>query len=323
MAAPSALVLKCESCGAEAPHRVLRGKIGGKDEIVFEGTVKCPNCGRVSTVVTREPTPIEIPLIVSWLDKSERPSLEFSPEENVTVGEALDLGDSRIEVTAVAPKGRRVAAAIRAEVLARRPKVVALELEPARYQAIMSREPRRRGWSILGLLAQFQVRIADQYGVQVGDEMVAAARAAQEIGSEIVLIDEDSRGVLRRVWAEMSFRERVRLLASALGALFTRKERVEAELQRFYQDEQSFLREFATELPTAKRILIDERDAVMGRTLRQLEESRGGIVAVVGEGHVDGLVRHLAGVPVQVVHLEQLRAAPAGPNASVNVSVHL
>src|SRR5207245_7223133 len=116
IAAPSALVLKCEACGAEAPHRVLRGKIGGKDEIVFEATVKCPNCGRVSTVVTREPKPIEIPLIVSWLDKSERTSLEFSPEENVTVGEALDLGDSRIEVTAVEANGRPVPAARAKEV---------------------------------------------------------------------------------------------------------------------------------------------------------------------------------------------------------------
>ncbi len=116
MVAPSALVLKCELCGAEAPHRVLRGKIGGKDEIVFEGTVKCPNCGRVSTVVTREPKPIQIPLVVSWLDKSERTSLEFSPEENVAVGEELDLADSRIEVTAVEAQGRRVAAARAKEV---------------------------------------------------------------------------------------------------------------------------------------------------------------------------------------------------------------
>ena len=217
-----------------------------------------------------------------------------------------------------------IGAAIRAEVLARHPKVVALELDPVRYQALMSREPRRRGWSVLGLLAQFQARIADQYGVQVGDEMVAAARAAQEIGSEVVLIDEDSRMVLRRVWGEMSFRERVRLLAAAVGAFFTRKEKVEAELQRFYRDESSFIQEFASELPTAKRILIDERDDLMARTLRQLSESRGEVVAVVGEGHVDGLLRHLAGIPVQVVHLEQLRAAPpAGPNASVNVSVHL
>ena len=140
---------------------------------------------------------------------------------------------------------------------------------------------------------------------------------------EVVLIDEDSRVVLRRVWGEMSVRERIRLLTSALGAFFTRKEKVEAELQRFYRDEQSFLREFAAELPTAKRILIDERDAAMARTLRQLAESRGEVVAVVGEGHVDGLLHQLAGVPVDIVHLEQLRSAPAGPNASVNVSVHL
>src|SRR5438552_15591395 len=33
-----------------------------------------------------------------------------------------------------------------------------------------------------------------------------------------------------------------------------------------------FIREFARELPTAKRILIDERDAGMARSLRQLAE---------------------------------------------------
>src|SRR5256885_9689132 len=100
MAAPSALVLKCEVCGAEAPHRVLRGKIGGKDEIVFEGTVKCPNCGRVSTVVTREPKPIQIPLVVSWLDKPGRTSLEVSPGENVAVWDEHDLCDARVVATA-------------------------------------------------------------------------------------------------------------------------------------------------------------------------------------------------------------------------------
>ena len=116
MAAPSALVLKCEACGAEVPHRVLRGKIGGKDEIVFEGTVKCPKCGRVSSVVTREPKPIPVPLIVSWLEKSERTSLEFSPDEEVAVGEELDLGDTRIEVTAIESAGRRVEGALAKEV---------------------------------------------------------------------------------------------------------------------------------------------------------------------------------------------------------------
>lgn len=109
MVAPSALVMKCGNCGEVVPHRVLRGKIGGKDEIVFEGVVRCSSCDAVSNVVTREPKPISVPLIVSWLDRSERTSMEFSPDEDVTVGEELDLADSRIEVTAIESHGRRVA----------------------------------------------------------------------------------------------------------------------------------------------------------------------------------------------------------------------
>jgi len=212
---------------------------------------------------------------------------------------------------------------IRSEILTRRPKVVALELDPIRYHALMNRSPRARGISPLALLAQFQVRIARQYGVEVGDEMIAAAQAAREIGSEIALIDQDSRAILRRVWGDMSLRERVRLLVSTVGGLFTRKEKVEAELQRFYQNEPAFLQEFARELPTAKRILIDERDAAMGRAIRQLADSKGDVVAVVGEGHVDGLMQQLAGASVQVVHLETLRSTVPGPNASASVSVQL
>src|SRR2546421_6697946 len=143
---------------------------------------------------------------------------------------------------------------IRAEILTRRPKVVALELDSIRYHALMSRTPRAHGISALALLAQFQIRIARQYGVEVGDEMIAAAQAAHEIGSEIALIDQDSRAVLRRVWQDMSLRERGRLLVSTVGGLFTRKEKGEAELQRFYQNEPAFLQEFAREFPTSKRI---------------------------------------------------------------------
>src|SRR2546427_5320417 len=99
------------------------------------------------------------------------------------VGQVFDLGRS-----------------IRSEILARHPKVVALELDPIRYHALRSRTPRAHGISPLALLAQFQIRIARQYGVEVGDEMIAAAQAAEEIGSEIALIDQDSRAILRRGW---------------------------------------------------------------------------------------------------------------------------
>src|SRR2546428_6387572 len=134
--------------------------------------------------------------------------------------------------------------AVRAEVLARRPMVVALELDAARYQALMSPQPRPRGCSVLGLLAQFQVRIANQYGVRVGDEMVAAARAAREVGSEVALIDQDSAVILRRVWREMAGRERLLLPGLTIGGLFTPREHPAAGRPRVYQEGPGVIPEF-------------------------------------------------------------------------------
>lgn len=115
MAAPSALVLHCDTCG-DVPHRVLRGKVTGKDEIIFEGVVRCSKCGQVRSVVTREPRPIQVPVIVSFLESSERTSLEFSPEEEIDVGEEIELGDSRLRITSIEVKGRRMDGALAKEV---------------------------------------------------------------------------------------------------------------------------------------------------------------------------------------------------------------
>lgn len=212
-------------------------------------------------------------------------------------------------------------ASIRSAIQRRAPRVVALELDPARFAYLMNRTPRPRRPSVLGLLAGFQARIAEQYGVQVGDEMVAAARAAQEIGCSVALIDQDSRITLTRAWQAMPYPERVRLALFALGGLFVRRKRVEAELDRFYQDERGYLEQFAKELPTVKRVLIDERDARMAQTLRSLHDSKGEVVAVVGDGHVEGLSRLLEGVPLEVVRLRELQQGPPAPQSTASATV--
>jgi len=215
-------------------------------------------------------------------------------------------------------------ASIRSAIQRRAPKVVALELDPARFAYLMNRTPQTRRPSVFGLLAQFQTRIAEQYGVQVGDEMVAAAKAAREVGCEVALIDQDSRVTLARAWQSMSFPERVRLVVFAVSGLFVRRKRVEAELDRFYQDERGYIEQFAKELPTVKRVLIDERDAHMADALRQLHVEKGEVVAVVGDGHVEGLGRLLQDVPLEVVRLRELQQGPApGSSASTTVSYRL
>lgn len=205
---------------------------------------------------------------------------------------------------------------IRTAIQRRSPKVVALELDPARFAYLMNRTPRARRLSVFGLIAEFQARMAEQYGVQVGDEMVAAAKAAAEVGCPVALIDQDSRVTLTRAWQAMSFSERVRLVVFLLSGLLASRKRVEAELDRFYQDERGVLEQFAKELPTVKRVLIDERDAQMAHAIRSLHESKGDVVAVVGDGHVEGLSGLLQGVPFEVVRLRELQPRPPAQGAA-------
>ena len=117
MATPSGLVLRCQECG-EVPHRVLRGRVSGRNEIVFEGVVKCLHCGRVRSVVTREPRPREIPTVVSWLGRSERTTVDMGSDERVRVGDEVDLSEGRVRITAIEVGDRRVREARAGEVRA-------------------------------------------------------------------------------------------------------------------------------------------------------------------------------------------------------------
>src|SRR5437867_901481 len=146
-------------------------------------------------------------------------------------------------------------------VAARHPAVVGIELDPARFVALQERDHRGGAPIVYRLLSFFQERIADKYGGQVGEEMLAAADAAKESGATLALIDQDASMIFRRVWGTMSFEERVKLFVSAFAGIFVTRRRVEKELSRFQQDNASYMEQFGAEFPNVKRVLIDERDA--------------------------------------------------------------
>jgi len=117
MAAPSALTLTCESCGELGPHRVLHGRVGGKDALTFQGTVKCPNCGLVRNVVHSEAKKLEVEVMVSWMNATEPLSVELPEGSEVLVGDHLEVGGGPVEVTAIEIEGRRVPSAAVGEIL--------------------------------------------------------------------------------------------------------------------------------------------------------------------------------------------------------------
>jgi pheromone shutdown protein TraB len=206
------------------------------------------------------------------------------------------------------------------------PGAVCIELDQARYNSLRNPQQPRNAPITYQMLARFQRRLAHQFGSELGAEMLAAADAAKEISVDLLLIDVEAPAMFARLWREMSLKERLLLFLSAFTGLFISRKRVEGEIERFEQHEEEYLNEFARQLPTMKRILIDERNQVMVGRMLEAEGKYGNIVAVVGDGHVDGMLKLLNRPDVQVVRLRQLtegtypRKTETKPgNAEVNI----
>lgn len=211
-------------------------------------------------------------------------------------------------------------AQVRREILRRGPAVVGLELDPRRFQALSHPERQGGGPVIYRLLAYFQQNLAEGFGGRAGDEMLAAAGAARDIGARLAFIDMDSSHLLQRLWGSLPFEERIKILVAAVSGLFARRTTVEKEIARYEEDQGAYLGEFGRQFPTVKHVLIDERDEHMAVTLRQLVTEFGSVVAVIGDGHVDGIRARLADLTPEVVRLKELRHdAPSTAEFSFSV----
>jgi len=184
------------------------------------------------------------------------------------------------------------------------PQAVAVELDHKRYLALTSEVQKevpildviRRGETHLLilqlLLAYFQKRIGDDYGVKPGEEMLTAIRKAQEINSDVLLIDRDISITLKRFWTSLSIIEKLKILVHLIMDFF-RKE--EVELDQMLEEDflELMVKEFRDIAPSAAKALIDERDAYMSSNLVKSIQKYDKIVAVVGAGHKKGIEQYL------------------------------
>ena len=108
MTVPTSIMVECPVCKEETLHEVLSGKIGGKAQTVLESTVKCKECGHIHHSVLKAEKPVELPVVVSWLDKSQRSTLILGPDEVLSVEDEVMCGDEQVIVTSIESKGARV-----------------------------------------------------------------------------------------------------------------------------------------------------------------------------------------------------------------------
>lgn len=187
-----------------------------------------------------------------------------------------------------------------------RPDVVCVELDQTRYEALID-ETRWRKLDVFQIIREkkvlflmtslaltaYQRKLGEKLGVKPGAELLAAVRAAEAVGARVVLADRDIQATLKRTWRSLSFWNKLQLSSGLVAAPFEMDELTEEKVEELKDRDtiSEVLHELARLMPDIKRPLIDERDLYLMSIVREAPGER--IVAVVGAGHVEGMLAHL------------------------------
>ena len=189
-----------------------------------------------------------------------------------------------------------------------KPTAIAVELDPLRFRGITSgvkvglKESLQFGRSglVSYLLAKFEERLGEEFGMAPGGEMLAAIEAAGRLGAPLLLIDEDIRNIMSKILAA-PLRERLLLALESLSFFLPGVGGAATEeLGNPVESYREMVFEFRNRYPYLYRVLVEERNAIMALNLiRAVDELRNKrikrplIVAVVGLGHVKGIEHFL------------------------------
>jgi pheromone shutdown-related protein TraB len=188
---------------------------------------------------------------------------------------------------------------------------IAVELCPARHQALTKQQQwkdmdlyriireKKAGLVMANLaLGAYQRRIAEQFGIEPGAELKAAADAAVAYDMPLQLIDRDLATTLKRSYRAVPWYKRMMLTTGLIMSTVSSDEIDEEQIEKLKEGDilESTFTEFAEQSPELYGALIGERDRFMAARLRQENVDNAGkrILVVIGAGHLEGLAKYLA-----------------------------
>ncbi len=194
---------------------------------------------------------------------------------------------------------------VKTTIEAEKPDTVCVELCDSRFQSIRHKNrwqdmnitkviKEKKTFLLLSnlLLASFQKRIADKLDIQPGAEMIQAIESADAIEADIILADRDIRVTLSRIWRVTGLWDKLKIIFQLALSLGDVDEITEQDVEKMKQEDmlQSLLSEVGKSMPVLKEILIDERDRYLAQKIKISPGNK--IVAVVGAGHVPGILKY-------------------------------
>jgi pheromone shutdown-related protein TraB len=224
-------------------------------------------------------------------------------EENIT---RIQIGTKEYILIGTAHVSKNSAELVKEVIETEQPDSVCVELDQGRYESITEgqkwqdmdifkiiKEKKTTLMLINLALSSFQKRMADQFGIKPGQEMIQAIESAKDIDAKLVLADRNIQTTFARVWANIGFKGKMTLLSEIIYSIFSKETITEEELEQMKSKDtiSSVLNEFTEHFPELKQPLIDERDQYLAEKIRRAPGKK--IVAVLGAAHVPGITKEI------------------------------
>ncbi|MFP4259287.1 MAG: TraB/GumN family protein [Desulfovermiculus sp.] len=248
---------------------------------------------------------------------NETNTLDNLPSSVTTV----DVHGKTVHIVGTAHVSQASVDDVRRTISMTQPDTVCVELCPSRFQAMIQpddwkkmdiyrvvKEKKSLFLLIQLILSAFYRSIARQLGVQPGAEMLAAVNMAKEQGAGLILADRDVNITLKRVWGYLSWWHKLKMLFHLLTSLILPHNVDEASIEDLKDKDQLevVMDQMARSYPQVKKRLIDERDLYLAHSVQNAPGRV--VVAVVGAGHVPGMVNAL---PTRIDTASLLELPPA------------
>ncbi len=182
------------------------------------------------------------------------------------------------------------------------PDLVAIELDRRRFEALMSKKSKTsikdikkfglKGFLINVVGAYFEKKLGKLTGVAPGTEMKTAVIEAKRINAKIALIDQDITITIRKL-AKVPFKEKFFIIIDSIKNIF-KKDKIKFNLKKVPSKKKiSQLINMVKKYPNLYKVLIDDRNKYMAKNLHKLMSEYEVIIAVVGAGHEDDIIKEL------------------------------
>lgn len=220
-------------------------------------------------------------------------------EENVT---RIELDGKEFLLIGTAHVSKQSAEQVKEIIEREQPDSVCIELDQQRYNSIKKGskwkdmdifkviKEKKATLLLMNLaISSFQKRMAEQFGINPGQEMIQGINSAKETGAELVLADRNIQITFSRIWRNIGLKGKAMLLSQIIGSIFVKETITEEELEKMKSQDMidSMLHEFTESFPRLKKPLIDERDQYLSEKIRNAPGEK--IVAVLGAAHIPGI----------------------------------